>query len=48
MSAMIKIDQAQYYLDRGVRHFSLSTDIVILFNWWRENGEKLRQVVAEA
>lgn len=42
------VDQARYYLDLGVRHFSLSTDITILFNWWRENGEKLRQVVAGA
>jgi 2-keto-3-deoxy-L-rhamnonate aldolase RhmA len=42
------LDQARYYLDLGVRHFSLSTDITILFKWWQENGEKLRQVVAEA
>jgi 4-hydroxy-2-oxoheptanedioate aldolase len=41
------VDQAKYYLDLGVRHFSLSTDIVILFNWLKENGEKLRQVVAD-
>jgi 4-hydroxy-2-oxoheptanedioate aldolase len=42
------VDQAKYYLDLGVRHFSLSTDIVILFNWWKENGQKLRQAVADA
>ncbi len=42
------VDQARYYLDLGVRHFSLSTDIVILFNWWKENGDKLRKVVSNA
>jgi 2-keto-3-deoxy-L-rhamnonate aldolase RhmA len=42
------VDQARYYLDLGVRHFSLSTDITILFNWWRENGDQLRKVVAGA
>ncbi len=39
------VDQAKYYLDLGVRHFSLSTDIVILFSWWKENGDKLRKAV---
>jgi 2-keto-3-deoxy-L-rhamnonate aldolase RhmA len=42
------VDQARYYLDLGVRHFSLSTDIVILFNWWKENGDRLRKVVSNA
>ena len=37
------LDQAKYYLDMGVRHFSLSTDINILFNWLKQNGEALRQ-----
>ena len=42
------VDQAKYYLDLGVRHFSLSTDIVILFNWLKENGDNLRKVIADA
>jgi 2-keto-3-deoxy-L-rhamnonate aldolase RhmA len=41
------VDQAKYYLDLGVRHFSLSTDITILFNWWKVNGDKLRKVVTD-
>lgn len=36
-------DGAQYYLDMGVRHFSVGTDINILFDWWSEQGSKLRQ-----
>ena len=42
------VDQAKYYLDLGVRHFSLSTDITILFNWWKDNGDKLRKVVTDS
>ncbi len=39
------VDQAKYYLDLGVRHFSLSTDISILFNWWTNNGQELRRAL---
>ena len=35
------VDEAKYYLDLGVRHFCLGTDINILFNWLKENGEAL-------
>jgi hypothetical protein len=38
-------DQARYYLDMGVRHFSLSTDIAILYSWWKTHGESLRKVL---
>ena len=32
-------DQAKEYLDMGVRHFSVGTDISILFNFWKREGE---------
>lgn len=38
-------DDAAYYLDLGVRHFNLSSDIAILFGWWKDNGEKLRKTI---
>lgn len=38
-------DQARYYLDMGVRDFCLNTDIVILFNWWKENGDDMRKAL---
>jgi 4-hydroxy-2-oxoheptanedioate aldolase len=41
-------DQAQRYLDMGVRHFCLGTDISILYNWWVENGDALREAIREA
>ena len=40
-------DDAKYYLDLGVRHFSLGTDILILHNWLKENGESLRKVMID-
>jgi 4-hydroxy-2-oxoheptanedioate aldolase len=42
------VDEAQYYLDLGVRHFCMGSDFWILYNWWRVNGEKLRKVLADA
>ena len=41
-------DQAKEYLDMGVRHFSIGTDVAILFNYWKENGDKLRKALEGA
>ena len=38
-------DQARAYLDMGVRHFSIGTDISILHNWWKTNGEDMRNAL---
>jgi 2-keto-3-deoxy-L-rhamnonate aldolase RhmA len=40
--------QAQYYLDLGVRHFCMGTDVRILYDWWKTNGEGLRKALATA
>lgn len=40
-------DQAQYYLDLGVRHFSIGIDTRLLFEAWRSQGEKLRTRIAQ-
>ena len=45
---IMSADQAKYYLDLGVRHFCIGTDVSILYNWWRVNGEELREVIAGA
>jgi 4-hydroxy-2-oxoheptanedioate aldolase len=42
------VDEAKYYLDLGVRHFCLGTDISILFNWWRANGDGLRKAISNS
>lgn len=41
-------DDAKYYLDMGVRHFCIGTDIMVLFQWWKENGDGLRKAVEGA
>jgi 4-hydroxy-2-oxoheptanedioate aldolase len=41
-------DEAKYYLDLGVRHFCIGTDINILFNWWRDQGDPLRKALEGA
>jgi 4-hydroxy-2-oxoheptanedioate aldolase len=38
-------NEARYYLDMGVRHFSLGVDLSILFNWWKDNGEIMQCMV---
>jgi hypothetical protein len=38
-------DQAKYFLDMGVRHFSAGTDITILHQWWKSQGEDLRKAL---
>jgi 2-keto-3-deoxy-L-rhamnonate aldolase RhmA len=42
------VDQAKYYLDLGVRHFCIGTDIAILYNWLKENGDGLRRALSGA
>jgi len=40
-------DQARYYLDLGVRHFCLGTDLYVLHSYWRQNGEELAKVLSD-
>ena len=38
-------EQAKYYIDLGVKHFCIGTDVHILYSWWKNNGDELRRVV---
>lgn len=40
-------DSAKRYLDMGVRHFCIGTDISILYEWWRGEGEDMRKALEE-
>ncbi len=40
-------DQAKEYLDLGVRHFCVGTDIAVLFNWFKSEGEAMRKAMEE-
>jgi 4-hydroxy-2-oxoheptanedioate aldolase len=42
------VDQAKYFLDMGVRHFCIGTDISILYSWFKQNGEGLRKAISGA
>jgi 2-keto-3-deoxy-L-rhamnonate aldolase RhmA len=41
------LDNIEYYLDMGVRHFRIGTDMAILQRFWQENGDALRKRVSE-
>jgi len=41
------VDDAKQYLDMGVRHFSIGTDLSILHDWWQENGDGLRRAISD-
>jgi 2-keto-3-deoxy-L-rhamnonate aldolase RhmA len=38
-------DDAKRYLDMGVRHFCMGTDVNMLYNWWLANGEALHSIL---
>ena len=38
-------DQAAKYLDMGVKHFCIGTDVQILFNWFRDNGSAMNDIL---
>ncbi|MBI1800019.1 MAG: 2,4-dihydroxyhept-2-ene-1,7-dioic acid aldolase [Chloroflexi bacterium] len=39
-------DEAQYFLDMGVRHFCIGTDLFVLYDWMKTNGEKMKRALA--
>lgn len=39
-------EAARRYLDMGVKHFCIGTDLVILADWWRQHGEALQKLVS--
>ena len=41
-------DEAKYYLDLGVKDFSIGTDLFILYQWLKDNGKALRDLVNNA
>ncbi len=40
--------EAENYLALGVRHFSLGTDVTTIYNWSKENGSLLRDILKTA
>ncbi len=42
------VEDAKYYLDLGVRHFSLGYDLSVIYETLKDGGERLRAVVNDA
>ena len=40
------VDEAKYFLDLGVRHFCIGTDIRIIHDWCQTNGEAFRKALS--
>lgn len=38
-------EDAKKYLDMGVKHFCIGTDVSILFNWFKESGGEMGQMM---
>lgn len=34
-----------HFLDMGVRHFSVGTDITFMHQWWKTQGEDMRKAL---
>jgi hypothetical protein len=30
----------------GIRHFCMGTDVAVLFQWWKQNGARAREMIA--
>jgi 4-hydroxy-2-oxoheptanedioate aldolase len=39
------VEDARRFVDLGVRHFSIGTDLAVLFGWLKERGEGLRHLL---
>ena len=42
---LVTLDGIEWYLERGVKHFRIGTDVTILKAFWQENGKKIRDLV---
>lgn len=40
--------EAEYYLNQGVQHFCMGTDVTTIFAWCKENGTRMRGILASA
>jgi len=40
-------DQADRYLEMGVKHFCVGTDMSILFDWFRDSGGQMRAILGD-
>jgi 2-keto-3-deoxy-L-rhamnonate aldolase RhmA len=41
-------DQAKEYLDMGVRHFCIGSDVAILYEWFKRNGKEMGSLIGRS
>jgi 4-hydroxy-2-oxoheptanedioate aldolase len=41
-------DQAKEYLDMGVKHFCIGSDVAILYEWFKRNGKEMGSLVGRS
>jgi 2-keto-3-deoxy-L-rhamnonate aldolase RhmA len=41
-------DQAKEYLDMGVKHFCIGSDVTILFDWFKRNGKEMGSLIGRS
>lgn len=46
-AAINNLDNVEMYIDLGVRDFNLPTDLTILYQWLKKNGESLRKILSK-
>src|SRR5207247_1000360 len=37
---------ARYYLERGIRHFCVGLDVIVLHDWLTEQGQRMRDLLS--
>jgi len=42
------LDNIEYYLERGIRHFRIGHDMAILRDYWRTQGRALKDLLERA
>jgi len=40
-------EDAQKYIELGVRNFSIGTDVSVLYGWWKKSGSELKNILSE-
>ena len=45
---IVEPSEAAYYLDQGVRHFCIGTDLYILHDWLNERGARLAEMLGRS
>ena len=43
---LVSLDNAQQFIDMGVRHFNIGVDLRMILEWCQKNGEQMRKLLS--